>query len=180
MYCVLKVSFSSFLKIHQGSARPGPLHPPQHLLCLPKSATPSACTWTTSCEQTECEPPTSWRTRTSRPVRRCATTGDSYTCRRTSIGRSLRPRSGRKSQTWLCRCSPFLIRAFCETSEFLKFKDAHTHSQSVNACRQRNMKGYTLSLKGNWHWCGIMSAPSLFICHLGMAVSSHSQEPVTL
>lgn len=114
MICVLKVSSSTFLMSHPGSVRPIP--PPLHLSLL-KSATPSACIWTTSCVLTECETPTLWRTHTSW-VRQCATTEDSSTCRKTLIELSLKHRQGRKSQTWLSSCSPSPTRASSEMSEY--------------------------------------------------------------
>lgn len=84
-----------------------------------------------SCGRTKCATRTLWSRRTSRPVRRCATTGGSSTCRRTLIEPSLNCRVGRKSQTRLSSCSRSPIRAICETSEFL---EAHMNSQFMNFC----------------------------------------------
>lgn len=117
---VFKVSYSSFRKT---AAHPGdvglalpPLHPP----CPPKSATPSACTWTTSCVLTESGTPFSSRTRTSQPGRRCATTGDLSTYRRILNGQSLRLMLGIQWRSLLFSCSPSPTPATFGMSKFLE------------------------------------------------------------
>lgn len=118
MQPVFKVSYSSFQKTvtHQGKVSP-PL-PPPHPPCPPKSATPSACTWTTSCVLTESGTPFSSRTRTSQPGRRCATTAVSSTYRRILNGQSLRPMLGIQWQSLLFSCSPSPIPATFGMSKF--------------------------------------------------------------
>lgn len=128
---LFKVSSSSSPKTttipHPGSVRPGP--PPLRPPCLPKSATPSACTWTTSCVPTESGTTISWRTTTSRAAWPCATTGALSTYRRASIGPSSRPRLDRESWSRPSSCSPSLIRVTCGMSE----SHTYTHMQFEHA-----------------------------------------------
>lgn len=133
-----------------------PGRPPPHPPCLPKSATPSACTWTTSCELTESGTPISWRTHTCWPGRRCVTTGALCTYKRTSIGQSSKPRLDRESQRQLSNCSPSPIPATFGMSEFAEYTDAHKHTYSMNILLYGwNIKGCTVSLWGDlqaWMW----------------------------
>lgn len=145
---VFKVSSSTSAKTKTHPGLPPP-HPP----CLPKSATPSACTWTTSCVPTESGTPILWRTRTSRPGRRYATTGGLSICRRTSIGLSLRPRLGRESQSQPSSCSPSLIPATSGMSESPEYMDCtYKHIQYEHAPvwtqPQRHERIHSASLRG--------------------------------
>lgn len=98
VHLFLKVSSSSFpkKKSHPRTATPDHLPPHPHLPCLPKSNTQSACIWITSCAQTESGSPSSSKTHTYLPAWQCATTGDSFTCRKTLTERSLKLTLGRK------------------------------------------------------------------------------------
>lgn len=130
---VFKVSYSSFQKTvtHQGKVRP--TLPPPHPPCPPKSATPSACTWTTSCVLTESGTPFSSRMRTSQLGRRCATTGVLSTFRRILNVQSLRLMLGIQWQSLLFSCRPFPIPATFGMSKFQENRFMFKHIEYKHA-----------------------------------------------
>lgn len=170
MQSVFKVSSSNLTETRAPPRAVGPGLPPPHPPCLPKSATPSACTWTTWCELTESGTPILWRTRTSRPGRHCATTGVSSTCRRTLTEPSLRPRLGRESQSQPSSCSPSPIPVTSGMSESTDYMDAHTHTYSTTiflyGLIHVKIKVNTVPLWGDVMW------DNIHIIHLPLGTDS--------